>query len=663
MMRRSQNQFLPFTSIVGQGAMKRALILNAVNPAIGGVLIRGDKGTAKSTTVRALAALLPGIRVISGCPFSCDPDDMEGCCENCSGGSDEANSVLSRPVRIVTLPLGATEDRVIGTLDLKRAVKEGITALDPGILAAVHRGILYIDEVNLLEDHIIDILLDAAAMGINTIEREGVSVSHPSRFILIGTMNPEEGELRPQLLDRFGLMVTVSGMTDPEERMAVVRAAEAWDTDPEKVQKEHDTAIRNLREEILRAQAMIEKVTVSEMLIRHVVDACLTLGIATHRAEITVIRTAKTIAACEGREIVTAEDLREAMALALPHRMRRKPFEEPRLDPEVLDEMIPDSPGSEDDSDAGSERDAGDSPPEGEGDGRGGQGEAKQHGIGAERETEPLWETLPTERDLRRRSHGRRIETPTTDPRNRKTTIRTASEWRGIAIDATIRAASAHQPGRERNGNALVVLDEDLRRAQRRGRAEVACLFVVDASGSMGADERMGAAKGAVFSLLQDAYINRDRVGLVAFRGNSADLVLPLSRSPELAVRRLQEIPTGGRTPLAAGLQKGVDLLSNEMRKQREIIPMMMLISDGRANVGDGPIREELGRIADNIAASGIRTVVIDTEAATNGQSLSLGYCQEIARRSHGSYYPISELSSGRIGSIARDERNLWNPM
>jgi magnesium chelatase subunit D len=393
--------------------MKRALILNAINPMIGGVLIRGEKGTAKSTAVRALAALLPQIRIIPGCPFSCDPDFPEECCRICQ--ESDGAEVTTRPVRIVTLPLGATEDRVIGTLNLKTAIKEGITALDPGLLASAHRGILYIDEVNLLDDHIIDLLLDAAAMGVNIIEREGISIAHPSRFILIGTMNPEEGEIRPQLLDRFGLMVSVEGMADPEERMAVIAAVLEWGADPEGAEERQESACNELRRAILRAREILLQTSVSEDLIRSVVDACIKLGITTHRAEITVIRTAKTIAAFEGRQEVTAEDIREAMKFALPHRMRRRPFEEPQLDPEILNEMIPDPP---DDEAPGEENDQGDS--EEKSSPGSGTSRMVQHGIGSGRDTSRRWRDQAPDRNLRRVGDGKRIETPTEDAREEK---------------------------------------------------------------------------------------------------------------------------------------------------------------------------------------------------------------------------------------------------
>ena len=325
--------------------MKKALILNAINPRIGGVLIRGDKGTAKSTAVRALADILPEIDVISGCPFNCNPSDEREMCSICREMHENGIELecATRQARVVDLPLGVTEDRVVGTIDLEKAIKEGMKAVEPGILASVNRGILYIDEINLLDDHVADVLLDAAAMGVNTVEREGISLSHPAKFILIGTMNPEEGELRPQLLDRFGLQVSVDGIEDIAQRTEIIRIIEEYERNPDFFSEGAEKEQNVLRGKILSAQGMLPEVTISNDLLEMISSTCIEMGVRTHRADITIVRTAKTIAAFDGREEVTTEDVREAMEYALPHRMRRKPFEEPRIDQEKLDESIKDA--------------------------------------------------------------------------------------------------------------------------------------------------------------------------------------------------------------------------------------------------------------------------------------------------------------------------------
>lgn len=651
---------LPFTAIIGQDEMRLALLLNAVNPAIGGVLIRGEKGTAKSTAVRALADLLPEIEVVSGCSFGCSPDDPELQCDRCRERYEQGEFVgrERRRVRVVTLPLGSTEDRVVGTVEVERAIREGICALEPGVLAAANRGILYIDEVNLLDDHVVDILLDAAVTGINIVEREGISLAHPARFILIGTMNPEEGELRPQLLDRFGLQVTVGGITDLEERMRVVETVGAFEADPDGFLEAWEPEQERLREAVLRARALLPSVEIGRDLTRQVVAACISLGVMTHRAELTVIRTARTIAALEGRDKVLTGDVKRAMALALPHRMRKRPFEEPKLDPETLDSLIGGDEGREG---RGGDEGPDQGPSSGEGNGGGGSGRAGKEreevfspggavDPGAIRQVEP-------ERQVQKASGRRRAVL--TRRGGRKVSSRPGRE--DLDLVGTVRAAAPHQIGRDRGPLALAVETGDLRQKVRRGSAPVGALFVVDASGSMGAERRMESAKGAVLSLLSDSYIHRDRVGLVAFRGSGADLVLPMTHALDRAALSLAGIPTGGRTPLAAGLLKGMDVLLSEQRKDPDLVPLLVLISDCRPNAGlGGSIREEVMRASALLGERGIRTVVIDTESSSPSiVPLSLGFGRTIAEHAGGRYYRISDLTAGEIGAIVRCEQDV----
>ncbi len=328
----------PFTAIVGQEQMKLALILNIINPAISGVLIRGEKGTAKSTAVRALADILPEIEVISGIPFNLSPDEEPDTIRECFTVSGhempalEALPVSRHKVQVVELPVGATEDRVVGTLDLEHALKAGEKRIEPGLLAAAHRGILYVDEVNLLDDHVVDVLLDSAAMGVNTIEREGVSFSHPARFTLVGTMNPEEGELRPQLLDRFGLCVHVGGITDPQERVTVMERRFAFEEEPERFCESWAEESRKLAERIVQARERYASVTVSRDILLGIAKSCLEVGVDGHRGDIIIMKTAKTIAAWEGRQSVGSDDVDRAVALALPHRVRRQPLQDMVMD-------------------------------------------------------------------------------------------------------------------------------------------------------------------------------------------------------------------------------------------------------------------------------------------------------------------------------------------
>jgi magnesium chelatase subunit D len=328
----------PFSALVGQEAMQLALLLNAVNSAIGGVLIRGQKGTAKSTAGRALAALLPPLETVEVCPFNCLPGQPLPFCPVCQGTG--AAQATHRPTPFVELPVGASDDRVVGTLDIERALQSGQRHFEPGLLAQAHRGILYVDEVNLLADHIVDVLLDAAASGFNTVEREGISLSHPARFILIGTMNPEEGELRPQLLDRFGLAVEVAGQSQPAGRAEVVRRRIAYEADPARFFAAFAAQEQQLSRRIVAAQALLPTVSLSDGLLELITRICLSSGVDGLRADITMYKTAQTLAAWEGRSQVTVEDIRRSAEFVLLHRRRRQPFEEPGLDQAQLDEVI-----------------------------------------------------------------------------------------------------------------------------------------------------------------------------------------------------------------------------------------------------------------------------------------------------------------------------------
>lgn len=326
----------PFMAIVGQEEMKLALILNIINPTLSGVLIRGEKGTAKSTAVRALARILPEIGKIRDCPFHRGPEEKTDVCQDCIKThcrdlvlhSTTGPDIVREGIRVIELPVGATEDRVVGTMDMEQALKKGEKQVEPGILAAAHRGILYVDEVNLLDDHVVDVLLDSAAMGVNTIEREGISFSHPARFTLVGTMNPEEGELRPQLLDRFGLCVNISGITDPDARVSIMERRIAFDENPESFVRLWEDESRNLVETINRAKALYPEVTCSRQRLYEIASYCLDVGVDGHRGDIIILKTAKTLAAYEGRTAVESSDIEKAAVLALPHRVRRQPLQD-----------------------------------------------------------------------------------------------------------------------------------------------------------------------------------------------------------------------------------------------------------------------------------------------------------------------------------------------
>ena len=594
----------PFSAIVGQEDLKLALLLNAISPEVGGVLVRGEKGTAKSTAVRALARLLPPIRVISGCPYSCDPESQNPECP--TGPHPEDASWEWRPVRLAELPVGASTDRLTGTLDIERALTQGEKAFEPGILASAHRGILYVDEVNLLSDHLVDLLLDVAAMGVNHVEREGVSVRHPSRFILVGTMNPEEGELRPQLLDRFGVTVEVSGNLDIDERVEIVRRRLRYESDPEDFATEWATADRELSRSIEKARGGLPAVHLPEETLHKIAAVCTHLGVDGLRGDLVTAKAARALAAWEARGVVATKDVRRAALLALPHRRRRSPFEETGIDPEELENLLPKDPDPD--------QPGGGAPPP---DGTGGRGSTPEEpsearpGSGertfsATEGFEPARLEVPEKGSggpLGRRSrmvgdHGH----PVGD--------REAGETpEDIALAATVRSAAPHQRARGRDEAGLVLRREDLRTNLREGRESNLVLFVVDASGSMAARSRMAAVKGAVLSLLTDAYQRRDKVGLVSFRGEGASVLLPPTSGVELAASRLADLPTGGRTPLAAGLEKAAEVLMRERTREKERRPLILVLTDGRTTAGPDP-----RAAAAALRRLGISSVVVDTE-------------------------------------------------
>ncbi|MDQ4118279.1 MAG: ATP-binding protein, partial [Actinomycetota bacterium] len=356
----------PFSAVVGHDDLRLALLLNAVHPGVGGVLVRGEKGTAKSTAVRALATLLPDVPLVDGCRFACDPDDPD---PSCPDGPHAAPVRRSRPARLVELPVGATEDRLVGSLDLERALSEGTRAYQPGLLADAHRGVLYVDEVNLLHDHLVDLLLDAAAMGRAHVERDGVSVDHAARFLLVGTMNPEEGELRPQLLDRFGLTVEVRASRDVGTRTEVMRRRIAFDDAPERFVSSFADAEADVARRIADAQARVRDVRVEDRELRRIAAVCASFDVDGMRADLVMARAAAAHAAWRGSDAVAEQDVRVAARLALPHRRRRDPFDEPGLDEKDLDEAMRDAAEQLDDDPEppppdGDAPDRGDTPPE-----------------------------------------------------------------------------------------------------------------------------------------------------------------------------------------------------------------------------------------------------------------------------------------------------------
>ena len=636
----------PFSAIVGQSQLKTALLLCAVDPSLGGVLIRGDKGTAKSTAARALVDILPPIKRTLGCTYNCSPNAPYEQCEICN---DAAHEIQDSPVPFVTLPLGATEDRVIGTLDLERALKGAKRVFQPGLLASAHRGILYIDEVNLLPDHLVDVLLDAAAMGQNSVQREGLSVSHPARFTLIGTMNLEEGDLRPQLLDRFGLMVEVQAPKDKVQRSEVVRRRIAFEAEPASYAASYATQQNEFRKQVVSAQSLFADVVLADDILDLISHLCCEFEVASLRADIVMHKVARGLAALDGRAIVNLADVKNAAEFVLPHRRRRKPFEQPGLDKERLDELMNEaaenqSAASENETPPNNQHAESQAPAE--------QDEENQAQMEQDKATQPASEQVisaalahPSPKitvALSANSHssaGRRSQVSEVA---RGRVLRTVPHENpdSLAIAATLKSAAM------RDAAEFSVKRSDLHQNIRTGKTANLILFVVDASGSMAAQQRMEAVKGAVLSLLTDAYQQRDEVAVISFRGEQASVLLTPTRSVEQDELALRELPTGGRTPLSHALQLALDILKKT--DTRHAPPLLIVLSDGKANValqenGD-PWRETLA-LADLIAERAIPALVLDTETGF----LRLGRANQLSQAMGAEYLTLEALSAENL--------------
>jgi magnesium chelatase subunit D len=605
----------PFSAIIGHDQLRLALVLCAVRPDIGGVLIRGEKGTAKSTAVRALATILAEV------------DDG----------------------RLVELPIGATEDRVVGSLDLQKVLRDGEHAFSPGLLARAHRGVLYVDEVNLLHDHLVDVLLDAAAMGRVHIERDGVSHSHDARFVLIGTMNPEEGELRPQLLDRFGLTVDVRASRDVDVRVQVIRARMDYESDPAGFAARYADADAEVARRIAQARARVPAVELNDTALRSIAAVCAAFDVDGMRADLVVARTAVAHAAWRGAEAVDSEDIKVAAELALPHRRRRDPFDDPGLDPGALDEALSQSQAPEPDADP-------DPDPEPDPSGGGGapspsetpqQQSDSSSGGAAAKPSAPPARPFRT-RALRVPGIGEGAPGRRSRARNRTGAVVGAADpasgdGHGLHLFATVLAA-ARRAAPVRPGA------QDLRTAVREGREGNLVIFVVDASGSMAARDRMSAVSGAALSLLRDAYQRRDTVAVVTFRQRGAAVVLPPTSSAYIASRRLASFDTGGKTPLAEGLLAARDLVTREKVRDRARRPLVVVLTDGRATGGPDP----LGRTrvaAARLVAEGAAAVVIDCETSY----IRLGLAATLAGQLHAPVLRLEQLRAENLTQALRD--------
>ncbi len=585
----------PFTAIIGQEHLKKALILNAIDPTIGGVLIKGDKGTGKSTAVRAFAELLPAREVVDGCTFNCNPNETHLLCRECKKTLEQKGRLptIKRKMSIVELPVSATEDMVVGSLDIKKALREGIKALEPGILARANGNILYIDEVNLLDDHIVNVLLDAAAMGVNIIEREGVSVSHPSKFILVGTMNPEEGDLRPQILDRFRLCVEIKALTDPQERLKIIKYRMEFDENPEKFQKKFRRKQEKLRETILNAKDLVGDVEIPDDLLELIVKISAALGIRTHRADIIMAKAAKAIAAFSQRKKVKEEDVKEAALLALKHRIKQLPFEKEQEISEELIEGLIEEP--EDD-----------------------------FKIDEKRRLKKEMKIAEFAGTIQGKSSA-----STTGTRGKYIKAKEAANPESVAIDATIKKAIRENP------KNFKILPEHLMEKVRISKAEALYIIILDSSSSMKLDKKIKFAKTMAWLLLKESYENKNKIGLIAFKGDEAQIIKEPTKDFKSVNEALENLEIGGKTPLTPALMEAAKLAS----KYKDLAPTIIVISDGRCNIFiKSNLEEDLKILHPKI--KGLNLVFVDAEP----KGRNIGVLEEIAAKFNAPIFYLDDI-------------------
>jgi magnesium chelatase subunit D len=691
-----KNLIFPFSAIVGQENIKKALILNAINPSISGVLIKGDKGTGKTTAVRALADLLPSIKVVKGCPFNCDPDDKTSLCDSCISENME---IEDKKMRVVELPLGSTEDRVLGSINIEKALKEGIKALEPGILAEANRNILYIDEINLLDDNLVDVLLDAAAYGMNIVEREGISLAHPSRFILVGTMNPAEGELRPQLSDRIGLHIVVRSIMDIKDRVEIMARREEFESDPEAFADRFREEQQKILENILSARKLLKDIKVSPEIMKAIAHVSVSVGVGGHRADIAILKTAKTIAAYNKHVEVTYDDLEEAIVLVLGERLP-KSYEQEKIK-QMLEKAVSDTAEEEKDQSRQEQQDNAegeltpsdeDQQSDGDEDRSGGNGDSNENGdltpeenqeekehdeeqnetasvsqkptegqdeekkgvklqsnsrIDADSEKIDIKKLLKMKGTKKTRLYGKRMDSKTHKGKYIKSKL-PKMDIKDIAIDATLRAAAIRSNGR------IKVENDDIRQKVRKHGARASIALVVDISGSMFSQRKANKVKGIINQLIDDTARHNDRISIIGFKGHEAEVIVPTTRRAVSFKDHVDNIRVGGTTPLASGIIKGFEVLKKE---KREYVPIMMILTDGMPNVGinESPTRDAINA-AKNLKENDITTIIVNFEKSVKyGRSTNM----EIALASGGRYYDLEDIKDAKkaVSKIIEHER------